>query len=70
MKAIRTAVLLTASLFLLGGCYEKAETWSDKQMRYRPTDEVRRERINDEIDKRGFIEREPEQRGFIDRSGR
>jgi hypothetical protein len=37
---------------LLAGCYEPASTWSAKQGRYRPTDEVRREVINEEIDKR------------------
>lgn len=36
----------------LTGCYEPASTWSEKQGRYRPTDEVRREIINEEIDKR------------------
>jgi hypothetical protein len=48
---IRIAAL-AAVCFLLSGCYEPASTWSDKQGRYRPTDEVRREIINDEIDKR------------------
>jgi hypothetical protein len=45
-----TASLL--ALLLLSGCYEPASTWSEKQGRYRPTDEVRREQINAEIDKR------------------
>lgn len=36
----------------LAGCGEPASTWSEKQGRYRPTDEVQREIINDEIDKR------------------
>lgn len=62
--------VLVAVCLLLSGCGEPASTWSDKQGRYRPTDEVQREIINDEIDKRGFIVREPEHRGFIDRSGR
>jgi hypothetical protein len=43
---------LVAVCILLSGCYEPASTWSDKQGRYRPTDEVRREIINEEIDKR------------------
>jgi hypothetical protein len=43
---------LIAVCFLLSGCGEPASTWSDKQGRYRPTDEVRREIINEEIDRR------------------
>ena len=48
MKAL---TIILASL-MLSGCGERASTWSDKQGRYRPTDEVRREMINDEIDRR------------------
>jgi len=39
-------------LVLLAGCGEPASSWSDKQGRFRPTDEVKREIINEEIDKR------------------
>lgn len=53
---LHLGLLLTATAFILGGCYEPASTWSEKQGRYRPTDEVRREIINDEIDKRKFAE--------------
>lgn len=45
-------IFAIACLFSLSGCYEPASTWSEKQGRYRPTDEVKREIINEEIDKR------------------
>ena len=48
---IRACLALTC-LFALAGCYEPASSWSEKQGRFRPTDEVRREIINEEIDKR------------------
>ena len=47
-----TRQLAILALLMLSGCYEPASTWSEKQGRYRPTDEVRREQINAEIDKR------------------
>lgn len=46
------AAVVVVYSFLLSGCGEPASTWSDKQGRARPTDEVRREIINNEIDKR------------------
>lgn len=46
------AVLFGLAVLTLAGCGEPASTWSEKQGRYRPTDEVQREIINDEIDKR------------------
>lgn len=49
---ILKAALVIACL-ILAGC-EPASTWSEKQGRYRPTDEVNREIINEEIDKREF----------------
>ena len=52
MTATAKHILAVLSLLFLSGCYEPASTWSEKQGRYRPTDEVRREQINAEIDKR------------------
>jgi hypothetical protein len=46
------ACLALACMLTLAGCYEPASSWSEKQGRFRPTDEVRREIINEEIDKR------------------
>lgn len=46
------ALLAVAFLLALSACGEPASTWSEKQGRYRPTDEVKREIINEEIDKR------------------
>ena len=45
-------LIALSTLLLLTSCYEPASTWSEKQGRYRPTDEVRREIINEEIDRR------------------
>jgi hypothetical protein len=47
---MRTAAILACAL--LSGCYEPASTWDEHKGRYRPTDEVRRDEINREIDKR------------------
>jgi hypothetical protein len=52
MMATAKHILAGFFLLFLSGCYEPASTWSEKQGRYRPTDEVRREIINEEIDKR------------------
>jgi len=46
------SIFAIACLVTLSGCYEPASTWSEKQGRYRPTDEVKREIINEEIDRR------------------
>jgi hypothetical protein len=63
-------VLILISLLALCGCGERASTWDEHAGRYRSTEDVRRDEINREINKRGFIDRAPEQRGFIDRSNR
>lgn len=52
LKAYVLLLILVVAVLALTGCGEPASTWSEKQGRYRPTDEVRREQINDEIDKR------------------
>lgn len=46
--------LLICAVLTLAGCGERASTWDDHSGRYRSTDDVRRDEINREIDKREF----------------
>ncbi len=58
-------LITLSALLLLTSCYEPASTWSEKQGRYRPTDEVRREIINEEIE-RNELRRPCEQRSLCE----
>lgn len=40
------------SLMVLTGCGERASCWDDKRARFAPCEEVRRDEINREIDRR------------------
>jgi hypothetical protein len=44
--------ICTVIFMLLVGCGEPASCWSDQRATFRPCDEVRRDQINREIDKR------------------
>lgn len=51
LRAVPYIFVVVIGLAVLCGC-EPASTWSDKQANIRPTDEVRREISNEDIDKR------------------